>query len=481
MIEMMVPARATKFLYDTLMVDTTPEFTANLNHLLHSYLYTFKGLNCNTSTGQLRKGADPITTRDTTSHILTMASMNSEPANSRSRRQAFIAKCSPDELLGQVIQTLCPRYNIDAPHMLALRQLLGSKIVAPRSPPTLKRTRPDKRIGEIGSIYDTPRRSPFGPNGPPVSADQSFYFHHQDEDFERLLPRVDRSHYVWRDEPESQSDSDSSEEALNSQEGSQSQVSRSETLASERKERTPLTTSVAPASTASDERTAAKAYSEAQESQAQQSPHWQGTHGPTSNDEKPSIPESGPATPRKAAPANSSVPQQPSIPSIFVITPRSTERIVTSKCQTTALSSPLLPAANVTIDQPDSQEMYSVPPPPYSASPLYMNPGPDTQDTVNSTQQSEVFSPPNEFVQFTPPSQEQTQQGGLSQAETFNSYPHIATVKPTMDPPKSPPRRSPRVFASSPPIATPSLSKRSREKSESPDAAPPLKRSKAKK
>jgi len=366
--------------------------------------------------------------------------------------------------------------------MLALRQLLGSRIVAPRSPPTLKRTRPDKRIGEIGSIYDTPRRSPFGPNGPPVSANQSFYFHHQDADFERLLPRVDRSRYVWRDEPESQSDSDSSEEVLDSQEGSQPQVSRPETLATERKvETTPLTTSVAPASTASDERTAAKAYSEAQVSQAQQSPRSQGTHGLTSNDEKPSIPESGPATPRKTAPANSLVPQQPAIPKITVTTPRSTERIVNSKCQTAALSSPILLAANVTIDLPDSQEMHSVPPPPYSASPSYMNPGPDTQDTVNSTQQSEVFSPPNDFVQFTPPSQEETQQEGLSQAETANLYPHTTAVKPTVNTPKPPPRRSPRVSASSPPTATPSLGKHSRGLSESLDAAPSLKRSKAKK
>jgi hypothetical protein len=395
--------------------------------------------------------------------------------------EAFIATCSPDELLGQVIQTLCPRYNIDAPHLLALRQLLSSTIVAPRSPPTLKRTRPDKRIGEIGSIYDTPRRSPFGPNGPPVSANQSFYFHHQDADFERLLPRADRSHYVrsaWRDEPESQSDSDG-REVPDSQESSQSQVSRPEILATERKGMALSPSSVASASTARDERTAAKAHSQAQEPQAQQSLCSQGIHGSTSNDEKPSISDSDPATPRRTAPANSLVSQQPTIPTITITTPRSTERMFVNELENTVLQSSLPSANNVAIKLPDSQDVHSVSPPPYSASPFYMPRGSDTQDTVNSTQQSEVFSPPNDFVHFTPTSQEETQQESLSQAEMSDSYLYTTAVKPDVDHPKPPSRRSPRV-TSTPPIATPSLSKRSREKAESSDAAPSLKRSKAK-
>ena len=394
--------------------------------------------------------------------------------------EAFIATCSPDELLGQVIQTLCPRYNIDAPHLLALRQLLSSTIVAPRSPPTLKRTRPDKRIGEIGSIYDTPRRSPFGPNGPPVSANQSFYFHHQDVDFERLLPRVDRSHYVrsaWRDEPESQSDSDG-EEVTDSQESSRLQMSRPEALATEPKESTSLTTVVAAASTASGEQTAAKAHSQAQEAQAQQSPRSRATHGPIFYDDKLSVSKSSPATLRKNAPTNSLVSQQPTIPTITVTAPRSTERMVINELENTAPQLPLPSTCNVAIELPDSQDVHSVPLPPYSASPFYVPRVSDTQDTVNSTQQSEVFSPQNDFVHFTPPSQEETQQEVYSQAEMSNSYPHTAAVKPTVDHPKLPPRRSPRV-TSSPPIATPQLGKRSRGESEASDPAPALKRSKA--
>jgi hypothetical protein len=360
-----------------------------------------------------------------------------------------------------------------------LRQLLSSTIVAPRRPPTLKRTRPDKRIGEIGSIYNTPRCSPFGPNGPPVSANQSFYFHHQDADFERLLPRVDRSRYVWRDEPDSQSDSDGSEEVPDSQESSQSQVSRP--CATERKARTPSAAFVVPPITASEELATAKAHSQAQHLQAQNSSRSEETLKPVPNDEKLSVPESGPETPRKNASANSLTSQCPSVPTITVTTPRSTERMVINGLENTALSSPLQPATNVIIELPDSQELHSVPPPPYSASPIYVPRGPDTQDTVDSTQQSEVFSPPNDFVQFTPPSQEETQQEGLSQAETSNSCPHTTAVKPTVDPSKPPPQRSPRVFASSPSIATSSLGKRSREKPESSDAAPSPKRSKAKK
>lgn len=393
--------------------------------------------------------------------------------------EAFVATCSPDELLGQVIQTLCPRYNIDAPHLLALRQLFSSTIVAPRKPPTLKRTRPDKRIGEIGSIYDAPRRSPFGPNGPPVSANQSFYFHHQDADFERLLPRVDRSRYVWRDEPDSQSDSDG-EEVPNSQERPQPQIPRSETLATERKQTSPSKTSVLPTSAASNEQIATKAHPQAQKLQAQELPRLKWTQGPVLNDEKLSVPESGPETPRKNASPSSQTPQRPSVPTITVTTPGSTERMITNEQENTVLSSPLLSASNVAVELPDWQEMYSVPPPPYSASRFYVPRCPDTQDTVNSTQQSEVFSPPNEFVHFTPPSQDETQQEGLSQAETSNSYPPTTAVKPTVDPLKPLPRRSPRVFASSPPISTPSLGKRAREKSKASDAAPSPKRSKSK-
>jgi len=77
--------------------------------------------------------------------------------------------------------------------------VLSSAIVTPPKPPRLVRTRPDKRIGEIVSIYGTPQRSIHGPNGPPVSDRTSFYFHHKDPDFEKLLPQVDGSRYQSSD------------------------------------------------------------------------------------------------------------------------------------------------------------------------------------------------------------------------------------------------------------------------------------------
>lgn len=257
-------------------------------------------------------------------------------------------------------------------------------------------------------------------------------------------------------------------------------MSAPETLAIEHKKSTQSALSVAPASASSNEQIAAKVHAQAQDSSAQE-PRSEVILELVSNDEKLPFPESGPETPRRNAPANSLAPQRPSVPMIIVTTPRSTDRIVNNELEDISLSSPLLPANNVAIELPDSQGIDIIPPPPYSALPFYVPRCPDTQDTVDSTQQSEVFSPPNDFLHFTPPSQDETQQEGLSQAETSTSYPQTTAVRPTVGPSKPPPRRSPRGFASSSPILTPSLGKRSREESEVSDATCSLKRSKTKK
>lgn len=390
--------------------------------------------------------------------------------------EAFVATCSPDELLGQVIQTLCPRYNIDAPHLLALRQLLSSAIVAPRKPPTLKRTRPDKRIGEIGSIYDTPRRSPYGPNGPPVSANQSFYFHHKDADFERLLPRVDRSRYEWKDEPASQSDSDG-KEIPDSQESMQSEASAVATPAAERDVSTLSTVSATPAST---DRTKKTVKTVAETKPQALEPRPSVTSELISGDETLLGSRSGPQTPRKNASAPSQASKHLSVPTNTVTSPKPTDTKATSESTDTALSSPLLHAANIAIELPDTQDTHSVPPPPYSASPFPVLQLSDTQDTVNSNQQSEVFSPPDDFVHYTPPTQEETQDEALSQVETTRSYTHTTVSNTTAEAPKPPPQHSPRALPSSPSVSPPSLGKRSRGKSEVTDDAPVLKRSKAK-
>ncbi|KAF1932809.1 uncharacterized protein M421DRAFT_89154 [Didymella exigua CBS 183.55] len=383
--------------------------------------------------------------------------------------EAFVATCSPDELLGQVIQILCPRYNIDAPHLLALRQLLSNAIVAPRKPPTLKRTRPDKRIGEIGSIYNTPHRSPYGPNGPPVSANQSFYFHHQDADFERLLPRVDRLRYVWMNEPASQSESDG-EEIPDSHESLQSQLTSIETPSTERNGSPLSPTSFSLSLTEHSKRAAAKVPPQAEDLR------------PTANqelasgDESLSVSKYGSDIPHKDASADSQKSQHPSVPTTTIM---STERTVTSEHESTTLSSPLLPTVNIAIELPESQEMHSVPPPPHSAPPFYMPQCSNTQDTVNSTQPSEVFSPSDDFINYTPLTQEATRQDTSLQAEMSNSYPRTSVINTTAELPKPSPRPSPRACSSSPLVSVPPLGKRSRGQSEATDDAPSLKRSKS--
>ena len=334
--------------------------------------------------------------------------------------EAFIATCSPDELLGQVIQALCPKYHIDAPHLFALRNVISSAIVAPRKPPQLKRTRPDRRIGQLGSIYDTPPCSPYGVNGPPGSVNQSFYFHHQDPDFKRLLPGADCSRYERLDESANQEVSDG-QEIPNSQENMQSEGS------------------ITSASTAE----------------------------------------------RNASPKDSfktSMRLQPqSIPTITVTSPNSTQNSATSRQKNTVSSVPLLHAAEIAIELPDTQDTGNASQP--SSAPVpRIAPSSDTQDTFASTQNSEVFSPPDAFVDFTPPTQEGSQDAIISQVEPINSSNFATSEQTGKENPKTS-RRSPHLpvqpLPSQVPPSAPSLGKRSRKTPADGNAAFPHKRTKS--
>ena len=373
--------------------------------------------------------------------------------------EAFIAACSPDELLGQVIQTLCPRYSIDAPHLLALRQVLSSAIVAPRKPPTLKRTRPDKRIGEIGSIYDAPRRSSHGINGPPVSANQSFYFDHKDPDFERLLPQVDRSRYEWPDEPASRSDSDS-------QESMKSNVSTTSAAAAQRSASSQPTTPPNLTSTGCKKKSIAGPTQEPKKSCRTRSPEqvFSSNQSILFNVSQKDV-----CTTAKG-------PHPQSIPTIAITSLGSKPKSATSGEENTAISVLLLREADIAIELPDTQDTHSVPGP-SSALVSHTAQSSDTQDTVDSTQQSEVFSPPVDFVHFTPPTQE-SQSVALSQVDALDAVEPTTMASQMKAKASLPwPRRSLRSSSQSTP-STSSLGKRSRGKSETGDDTPLLKRSK---
>lgn len=321
--------------------------------------------------------------------------------------EAFIATCSPDELLGQVIQALCPKYHIDAPHLFALRNVVSSAIVAPRKPPQLKRTRPDKRIGELSSVYDTPPRSAYSPNGPPVSANQSFYFHHQDPDFERLLPQVDRSRYVWPDEPASQEDSDD-QGISDSQESMQAKGLSVSPSAGKRRIRSQTTVSGATEPVDRRKKTLA-ALSQQPKTTRQKTTSKQALVSDPTNKvhsiaNKPQ--EDPVVTPQS--------PRATPIPTITITSPDSKrlDTVIALKDLTTPFS--LLQPADIVIDLPDTQDTQIAPLPSVVSVP-YLPQSSGSQSSCPSTQNSEVFSPPDAFVNFTPPTQEDSQ--NMSQAE----------------------------------------------------------------
>lgn len=323
--------------------------------------------------------------------------------------EAFIATCSPDELLGQILYALCPEYQIDAPHLLALRQVVSSAVVAPRKPPALKRTRPDRRIGELGSVHDAPHRSVYGINGPPVLPDQSFYFHHTDPDFEKLLPQADCSRYERTGGPISQAIS-GRKEVLESQESAQVTCS------------TPSVVAIAqPNSSTNFSMSQTVMRASCNDACATPSATYldtPGQHGATEILGANSIPDISTLSQRNAN-RESSDPRHTSVPIITITSAESVEQGAADYIKLTAVSSSLPRQDSIAVETAGIEDICE-PSQPISA-PLPCPPPPsDTQDTALSTQPSDIFSQPADFVHFTPPTQE-SQKLDLSQLDTFDS------------------------------------------------------------
>jgi hypothetical protein len=103
---------------------------------------------------------------------------------------------------------------------------------------------------------------------------------------------------------------------------------------------------------------------------------------------------------------------------------------------------------------------------------------PDTQESFTSTQQSNVFSPPLEFLPCTPPTQEESQDGALSQSAPGDAFSLPVTKKEAEE---NRQQESHDRSASSPEsssLSPPSWNKRLRENLEEANDTPAQKRSK---
>ncbi|KAJ4335424.1 hypothetical protein N0V95_008903 [Ascochyta clinopodiicola] len=370
----------------------------------------------------------------------------------------FTASYSPDELLGQIVQILLPEYRVDAPHLLALRNVLSSAIIAPKKPPTLVRTRPDKRLGQIGSIYDAPQRSAHGPNGPPVSAKESFYFHHKDPDFEKLLPQVDRSGYDRPDRTVPEGIQDSTDPAiLDISTPTLQQIESSESPGSV----TACVTAVCDAKTLTTSTRCPKDTCQA-------------TEPAPSGTSILSLPLAQDAACEQAA-INSSNTQTTSTPTTTIHDTDSEKPSTTNGVNEPSTSNSLLRTAGILVGLPRNEETISTARPPDAARP---DPYPtDTQDTSPSTQQSDVFSLPVDFLPCTPPTQEDSQDEELSQISVND--PDVLTIEgKTNERAVQQPFSPSTIELELSPLPAPSWNKRSRETLEEARDAPPLKRSK---
>jgi hypothetical protein len=334
-------------------------------------------------------------------YLFIMAILISESASLRSRRrkcdktryllktiltititETFTTSCPPDELLSQIIETLRPKYRIDAPHLLALRKVLSNAIVTPKKAPKLMRAHPDTRVGQTGSIYATPR-SLYGINGPPMSTDQSFYFHHQDPEFRELLPHIDCSRYNMPDESTSQG-------------GVQ-------TIASEFSVRTPrLTACSLPSASVT-----ALAPTDRKKRAFEKT-----TCCPKKRCQV-ETPETTPGSNQTRKLSLKNRAQKDLATNLEKLSPRFTPSITIASIdweQTSAIDehktktalTPLLHATDVFINLPDIQDIYDQNLA-FSSRAPHLPRLPDTQDTFTSTQQSELFSQPANSLPCSPP------------------------------------------------------------------------------
>lgn len=413
-----------------------------------------------------------------TVHISTMSPMVAELSVTQAQRPkcatldrealpiegSCTATCSPDELLGRTIEVLSPKYNIDAPHLLALRNVFSAAIIQPRKPPRLMRTRPDKRIGQIGSIHDTPRASAYGVNGPPSSINRTFYFHHKDPDFERLLPQTDISRYK-SDESGIHSGSDI-QEIADSQQCTQAKVSAAAAV------RDGSSQPVAPATSRPAERnnsTSVEFTQQTEEMRQAVTSQQELNNSSTPNLQSTSTFLHGVSSPKTS--------QSSVVPTTIIQYLDSKQLSARNESENATASAPLLRAASVDIQPPDTQDTHSVSrlfPDSLSCIPR-LSETQDSQNTFASTQESDVFSPPVDNLQYTAPTQNDSQDAVLLEVE-IDDMSNIVTAGQIC---KRSPRRSDRPASSHSSSSRSSLGKHSRRVSEIEDDVLLHKRSRA--
>lgn len=269
--------------------------------------------------------------------------------------------------------------------MLALRRVVSSAIVAPRQPPSLKRTRPDRRIGELVPSY--------GVNGPPVSPSQTFYFHHTDPEFEEVLPEVDLSRYGPMDGPVKQAVPDRKEVPDNKKSATSTCSSPPSALAAQLNTSAQVTHATHEKACATQSATPLGAFKQ---------------HGTAEHSSVNKTLTSPPSL--KDPPTSFNAPAHTSVPAIIITGPELLAQSVVNEVKTIAVGAP------------DIEDVYELSRP--TSAPLPCLPPPSdtqgTQDTTLSSQPSDIFSQPNDFVHFTPPTQE-SQQLLMSQIDTLDS------------------------------------------------------------
>lgn len=314
------------------------------------------------------------------------------------------------------------------------------------TPPKLKRARPDMCIGQKDSICDRLNALRHGINGPPVSTNSSFYFHHLDPDFEKLLPQVDRSRYGRSDE---------SEPEPASQNSVQSGTSRIRNAAFSQ-----------PASTDRKKKTFARPSQCRKNTSEAMTPEYVYSNNP------PPDPSSARNTTLKSVLPNFKKPLPTPTPTVTVTrVDKKQSSGDTSEHQHTSAPITLLYTTDLPIDLRDTQDTYNtmqsfsilVPQDTYL---------PNTQETSTSSQKSETFSAPATFLPSSPPTQEDLQGTVLSHIKLEDANISATTRK----------RKARTLFRSSQSFArpssssAPSLGKRSRKVLEVEDEVPLHKR-----
>lgn len=246
-------------------------------------------------------------------------------------------------------------------------------------------------------------------NGPPVLPDETFYFHHTDPDFEKLLPQVDRSRYERTDGPATQANP-GREEISDSQESAKPTCSDPSVAVATRCNASTQLRALQPVTHAFN-----KGACGTRPTTNHQTTSQPGAAGRSNvnNASDSSILSQQEAT---AEPNN---PRHTSVPIITITGPESMAQCSLNDVKTTAMSISVPQQNVVAFEVPKIEDVYELSRP---TSPPIPRPSPpsDTQDTALSTQPSDIFSQPADFMHFTPPTQD-SQQVAMSQLDAFDT------------------------------------------------------------